>query len=428
MTRFPVALTVGLAVTLALSGCSVTTLASSLGDVRERVAEASASSSPPSAAPVTATPTPSASSKKPTQPVSLPRADIGASPDVEALRRAVVEASLELRTATWAYVLGNLMNPGFLPFAAVRVWILALDLLFALAAAWGLRGYLLRSGHCDDPAVAALAGALVLAPSMWANAVLFGNQSGIVCCCLVLVLCCLDRHPVLAGVLLAFAMCKPQIAFVFFLPLFCRRRWQPIAVAGALVLGAWGAASLATGTAPLTMLWDMLNQGLGYTSSYFGFFNFLLGFGAPTWLVLGLDIVAGMAVFAAGAALLRRRGLWQDWLAWFALAAVVSVLWFYKQNHDYIILLLPAVAIFCRRSLRPVDLAAMTICLINVISYGLPWLFVLLGGRRGAAMPWGRLVEAIALVAALHRVMAALCEEDGLPAKPVPQGRRLMER
>jgi len=25
-------------------------------------------------------------------------------------------------------------------------------------------------------------------------------------------------------------------------------------------------------------------------------------------------------------------------------------------------------------------------------------------------------------------VMAALCEEDGLPAKPVPQGRRLMER
>ena len=43
-------------------------------------------------------------------------------------------------------------------------------------------------------------------------------------------------------------------------------------------------------------------------------------------------------------------------------------------------------------------------------------------------MPWGRLVEAIALVAALHRVMAALCEEDGLPAKPVPQGRRLMER
>ena len=331
-------------------------------------------------------------------------------------------------TVPWAYVLGNLMNPGFLPFAAVRVWILALDLLFALAAAWGLRGYLLRSGHCDDPAVAALAGALVLAPSMWANAVLFGNQSGIVCCCLVLVLCCLDRHPVLAGVLLAFAMCKPQIAFVFFLPLFCRRRWQPIAVAGALVLGAWGAASLATGTAPLTMLWDMLNQGLGYTSSYFGLFNFLLGFGAPTWLVLGLDIVAGMAVFAAGAALLRRRGLWQDWLAWFALAAVVSVLWFYKQNHDYIILLLPAVAIFCRRALRPVDLAAMTICLINVISYGLPWLFVLLGGRRGAAMPWGRLVEAIALVAALHRVMAALCEEDGLPAKPVPQGRRLMER
>lgn len=107
MTRFPSGLAVGLAVSLALSGCSVTTLASSLGDVRERVAEASASSSPPSAAPVTATPTPSASSKKPTQPVSLPKADIGASPDVEALRRAVVEASLELRTATFEGVIAT---------------------------------------------------------------------------------------------------------------------------------------------------------------------------------------------------------------------------------------------------------------------------------------------------------------------------------
>lgn len=314
-------------------------------------------------------------------------------------------------TVPWAYVLGNLMNPGFLPFAAARVWILALDLIAALAAAWALRGYLLRSGRCADPAVAGLAGALVLAPSMWANAVLFGNQSGIVCCLLVLALCCLDRHPVLAGVLLAFAMCKPQIAFVFFLPLCCRRRWKPVVTAGALVLAAWGAASALTGTAPLTMLWDMFRQGLGYKSSYFGLFNFLLGFGAPTALVLGLDILAGMAVFAAGAFALHRRGLWRDWLAWFALAAVVSVLWFYKQNHDYIILLLPAVAIFCRRALRPADLAAMTICLINVISYALPWLFAALGGRRADAAPWARLIEAVALVAALGRVFDA--EQEG---------------
>ena len=40
-------------------------------------------------------------------PVSLPKADIGASPDVEALRRAVVEASLELRTATFEGVIAT---------------------------------------------------------------------------------------------------------------------------------------------------------------------------------------------------------------------------------------------------------------------------------------------------------------------------------
>lgn len=321
-------------------------------------------------------------------------------------------------TVPWAYLLGNLMNPGFLPYAAVRVWILALDLVLALAAAWALRGYLLRSGHCTDPAVAALAGALVLAPSMWANAVLFGNQSGIVCCCLVLMLCAIDRHPVLAGVLLAFAMCKPQIAFIFLLPVVCRRRWRTAATAAGVVLAAWAAAAALTVTPPMTMLWDMLDQGLGYTSSYFGLFNFLLGFGAPTSVVLALDIVAGMAVFAAGALALRRRGLWGDWLAWFSLAAVVSVLWFYKQNHDYIILLLPAAAIFCRPALRAVDLAAITICLVNVISYGLPWLFVLAGGLRAAAAPWARLIEAVALIASLRCVFDAVAAEDRLCAEP----------
>ena len=105
MTRFPSGLAVGLAVSLALSGCSVTTRASSLGGVRDRGVDAPASPSPAPVAPDTPTPTPSASSKKPTVPVSLPKAEIGASPDVDALRRAVVEASFDLRTATFEGVI-----------------------------------------------------------------------------------------------------------------------------------------------------------------------------------------------------------------------------------------------------------------------------------------------------------------------------------
>ena len=40
--------------------------------------------------------------------------------------------------------------------------------------------------------MAVLASLLVFAPSMWANAVLFGNQSGIVCCCVILSMCVLE--------------------------------------------------------------------------------------------------------------------------------------------------------------------------------------------------------------------------------------------
>ena len=63
--------------------------------------------------------------------------------------------------------------------------------------------------------MAVLASLLVFAPSMWANAVLFGNQSGIVCCCVILSMCVLEDSETLAGLLLAVAMCKPQVAFVF---------------------------------------------------------------------------------------------------------------------------------------------------------------------------------------------------------------------
>ena len=95
------------------------------------------------------------------------------------------------------------------------------------------------------------------------------------------------------------------------------------------------------------MLTDIMDQGLSYNTSYYGLFNFLLGFGISTKVVLLLDVAVGGVILLAAAAWMFRKKLDNDWLLWYAVTAVVSVMWFYKQSHDYIILALPAIAIFC---------------------------------------------------------------------------------
>ena len=73
----------------------------------------------------------------------------------------------------------------------------------------------------------------------------------------------------------------------------------------------------------------------------------MLGFGISTKVVLLLDVAVGSVILLAAAAWMFRKKLDNDWLLWYAVTAVVSVMWFYKQSHDYIILALPAIAIFC---------------------------------------------------------------------------------
>ena len=149
-------------------------------------------------------------------------------------------------TVPWAYVLGNVINPGFLPYSAMCVYILALDFIAPLVTALCMGRFLLRHRYVQDKYMAVLASLLVFAPSMWANAVLFGNQSGIVCCCVILSMCVLEDSETLAGLLLAVAMCKPQVAFVFLFPLLCKKHWKAITVTSGTVLGSWLLAAILT--------------------------------------------------------------------------------------------------------------------------------------------------------------------------------------
>ena len=281
-------------------------------------------------------------------------------------------------TVPWAYVLGNVINPGFLPYSAMCVYILALDFIAPLVTALCMGRFLLRHRYVQDKYMAVLASLLVFAPSMWANAVLFGNQSGIVCCCVILSMCVLEDSETLAGLLLAVAMCKPQVAFVFLFPLLCKKHWKAITVTSGTVLGSWLLAAILTESSPISMLTDIMDQGLSYNTSYYGLFNFLLGFGISTKVVLLLDVAVGGVILLAAAAWMFRKKLDNDWLLWYAVTAVVSVMWFYKQSHDYIILALPAIAIFCLPHISLPAWGSILILLVDVIAFAVPKVCALL--------------------------------------------------
>ena len=70
-------------------------------------------------------------------------------------------------TVPWAYVLGNVINPGFLPYSAMCVYILALDFIAPLVTALCMGRFLLRHRYVQDKYMAVLASLLVFAPSMW---------------------------------------------------------------------------------------------------------------------------------------------------------------------------------------------------------------------------------------------------------------------
>lgn len=327
-----------------------------------------------------------------------------------------IDASLG-GTVPWAYVLGNLINPGFLPREGMYLYLLTLDFLAPLVTSFFMVRFLLRGGYAEDRRTAVLASLLVFAPSMWANAILFGNQSGIVCCCIMLSMCLIENHENIAGLLLALAMCKPQVAFPFFFPLLCRKRWKALGTASVTVAAAWLAASVLAGKDPITMMLEMLYQGLGYTSSYYGLFSWMLQFGVSTSWVLVLDMAAGLVILHAAAKWIFRSHLEDNWLLWYSVAAVVSVLWFYKQGHDYIILALPAIAIFCLHKIPLTAWASILILLVDVIAFGVPKLCTLFFGlSKETVYPWAKLAETLAIIASLYYVFRAARERNALAA------------
>lgn len=242
----------------------------------------------------------------------------------------------------WEYILGNLLNPGFVSFNAAKGWFIFMTLVIISYA--GFCGFRLLRKYGMEAKWAALAFPVILLPTYWINSMLWGNQGALLACLAFIFICVVDEHPYFAGFVLSLTMMKPQIGALFFIVLLMTKKFKTIFTAGGILCVTWGVAALLTSTPPLTMITQMLNRGLGLNDVViYGLFDFTrYFFSFSTGAALALSMLTGIlftVIFTLK--IIKSKTLPKNNLLLYTPAVLASTFWFYKQPHDLVILIIP---------------------------------------------------------------------------------------
>lgn len=165
-----------------------------------------------------------------------------------------------------------------------------------------------------------------------------GNASSIICCLLILISFLQEDHPKLSGILLAFAMVKPQLALIFCLTLLLMRKFKIIFIAAAIDIAAWLIVSLMVNTSPIVLLTEFLSTGAGGAKSYAGIFTLFTA--SNHSLAMGLSMLAGIIYVCIGYKFLSECKI--SAFKFFP-ACIAATFWCYSFYNDFYILTLPAI-------------------------------------------------------------------------------------
>jgi hypothetical protein len=139
--------------------------------------------------------------------------------------------------------------------------------------------------------------------------------------------------PVLGGLSLAFAMIKPQVAFLFGFVAIAKKQWKLLLVAIVTVIVAWIGAAAWVGKPMLSLLAAKANQNaeIGY---YYGLFDVIIKTSQhrESWLLLSGILFVTVVMLVA---LLQSRKSVEYHMA---IAAVASTMWTYSNTSDSLVL------------------------------------------------------------------------------------------
>lgn len=248
-----------------------------------------------------------------------------------------------MATVPYAWLLGGIFNPGILPWPmAVCVGIAWIAVAFAGALAVVYQ-YWITHIEREHKVWALMAALLVGCQIYWWWGIACGNHGVIAACLIIIAICLYQKHPVFSGILMTFAMIKPQLALPFFFIFLLEKEYKIIGIA---FMG--GIASM-LGTAMMagSSVWDLIRTifqtGSSWSNSFFGLFDIFRFAGVPVGIILLCDMVVGV-IYTYILWRIGRKTDNQNVFEKFSGVAIASTFWFYKQPHDNIILAVPCIA------------------------------------------------------------------------------------
>lgn len=254
----------------------------------------------------------------------------------------------DMVTVPWAWIWGSIASPGFIKYEYAKIWGMFFFLMMAILTSMLCYRYIEKNfiwgKEQNKKRWCLMAFLIVFSQYAWVWAFMCGNHGALACCFIVIAICIYKEHPYLAGIMMTFGMIKPQAAALFFVSFLILKQYRVIVTAVVCelltVIVLWGV----TGTNIFELLGQTAGVGTNLHVVFYGLFNMLKYGDISVNLILILDIIVGVGYLFFYTLLARKYVKVSD-MHIFTGAAIASTFWFYKQPHDYVILIIPCIAL-----------------------------------------------------------------------------------
>ena len=236
-----------------------------------------------------------------------------------------------------------------------------------------------------------------------------GNASSIICCMLILIGFWHEKYPKLSGILLAFAMVKPQLALIFCVTLLLMRRFKILFIAAAIDILAWLIVSFIMKTGPSVLLTEFLATGAGGDGSYAGIFTLFTASDHP--LAMGLSMLSGIIYVCIGHKLLSECKIS---VFKFFPACIALTFWCYSFDNEYYILILPVmVCVYVMIASKKITIPFVSALFMT---FGI-WMFFLFYGTISeliGVVDWNALLSLTSVADLVHAWIVRTIFESGV--------------
>lgn len=255
----------------------------------------------------------------------------------------------DMVTVPWAWLLGSIISPGFISYEIAKLWGMSFYLITCSITMLVVFCYVKEnffSTKLNSSVIWCLVAALCV-PSQycWVWSFMCGNHGALACCFVIIALCIYQKHPILSGVLMALGMIKPQMAALFFITFLLIRQYKVVITSAIIGSITMIITCIITHSNFFELLIGTSSVGTNLDGVFFGLFNILKYHGISSNLILCLDIIAGIIYLFITTLPFRNRNKNFCGLTPFIGATIASTFWFYKQSHDYVILILPCIVL-----------------------------------------------------------------------------------